>query len=139
MDATTRRPATGATRGLLQIGDVAERTGLSLRSVRYYEEVGLLPPAERSRGGFRLYTDAAVERLLVVKQMKPLEFTLEQMRELLDAVDELAAQPSSARRAELLTVLSGYQRLVSERIGTIRERLLSAEALQSSLDDLLLT
>ena len=57
---------------MLTIGDVAERTGLSLRSVRHYEDVGLLPTADRSPGGFRLYGDAAVERLLVVTQMKPL-------------------------------------------------------------------
>ena len=39
----------------MQIGDVAERTGLSLRTIRYYEEIGLLPAASRSAGGFRLY------------------------------------------------------------------------------------
>lgn len=122
----------------MQIGDVADRTGLSLRSVRHYEDVGLLPEAERSPGGFRLYTEAAVERLAVIKQMKPLEFTLEQMRQLLDGVDELAAAPTAARRRELLDMLAGYQSLVSERIATMRERLRGAKALQDSLDDLLL-
>jgi DNA-binding transcriptional MerR regulator len=122
----------------MQIGDVAERTGLSLRSVRHYEDVGLLPEAERSPGGFRLYTDAAVERLLVIKQMKPLEFTLEQMRELLEAIDELAAGPSGARRRELLDVLADYQRQVGERVAVVRERLRGAKALQDALDELLL-
>lgn len=131
-------PAGGATRGLLQIGEVAERVGLSLRSVRYYEEVGLLPPAERSPGGFRLYDDAAVQRLLVIMQMKPLEFTLEEMRELLDHVDELAADPAPQRRREVEAVLTGYQMLVTERINKLRERLVGAKALQSALDDLLL-
>jgi len=122
----------------MQIGDVADRTGLSLRSVRHYEDVGLLPEAERSRGGFRLYTEAAVERLLVVKQMKPLEFSLEEMRELLDGIDELAAGPTPARRQELRDMLAGYQRQVGERIATVRERLRGAKALQDSLDELLL-
>ncbi len=125
-------------RGLLQIGDVAERTGLSLRTVRHYEEVGLLPPAERSPGGFRLYHDAAVQRLLVVKQMKPLEFTLEEMRELLEALDELRLGPEHTRRRELLDVLAAYQRRVAERVDTLRVRLLGAKALQDSLDDILL-
>ena len=66
----------------MQIRDVAERTGLSLRTIRHYEEVGLLPAASRSTGGFRLYSDEALERLLVIKQMKPRGFSLDQMREL---------------------------------------------------------
>lgn len=129
-------PSGARTRGLLQIGDVAERTGLSLRTVRHYEEVGLLPPAERSPGGFRLYTDAAVERLLVVKQMKPLEFTLEQMRELLDALDELAGNPSDSRSADLIVVLERYQGLVEEQTAKLRERLAGAKALHTKLNDL---
>jgi DNA-binding transcriptional MerR regulator len=122
----------------MRIGDVAERTGLSLRTVRHYEDVGLLPAAQRSPGGFRLYTDAAVERLLVITRMKPLEFTLEQMRELLDALDELAAGPSTQRREELVSVLSGYRGLLAERTAKLRERILGAKALQDELDDLLL-
>ena len=122
----------------MQIGDVAERTDLSLRTVRHYEDVGLIPTAQRSPGGFRLYTDAAVERLLVIKQMKPLEFTLEQMREVLDALDELAADPTDARRRDLLDVLAGYQALVSKRTTKLREHLRGAKALQDALDDLLL-
>lgn len=122
----------------MRIGDVAERTGLSLRTVRHYEDVGLLPAAQRSPGGFRLYTDAAVERLLVITRMKPLEFTLEQMRELLDALDELAAGPATQRRGELVSVLSGYRGLLAERTAKLRERILGAKALQDELDDLLL-
>ena len=131
MASTTR------TRGLLTIGDVAERTGLSLRSVRHYEEVGLLPPAERSPGGFRLYTDAAVDRLLVVKQMKPLEFTLDEMRALLDAQDELAAGPAPARRRELQESLAGYRLLVEQRLAKLEQRLAGGRALHVSLGTLL--
>lgn len=57
-----------------QIGEVAERTGLSLRTIRYYEEVGLITPSARSQGGFRLYTEEDIARLGVVKAMKPLDF-----------------------------------------------------------------
>ena len=122
----------------MQIGEIAERTDLSLRSVRHYEDVGLLPVAERSPGGFRLYSQDAVDRLLVIKQMKPLDFTLDQMRELLDALDELAAAPDDARRRALHTALADYQRLVQERTAKLRERLRGAKALQDTLDDLLL-
>ena len=121
---------------MLTIGDVADRTGLSLRSVRHYEDVGLLPPAERSPGGFRLYTDAAVARLRVVMQMKPLEFTLEQMRDLLDAQDELAAGPPPGRRRDLQDTLAAYRLLVEQRAARLERRLAGARALQASLDAL---
>ncbi|MFD0806042.1 MerR family transcriptional regulator [Nocardioides caeni] len=64
---------------VMQIGEVAARTELSLRSLRHWEEVGLLRPSGRTEGGFRLYTEADVERILVIRRMKPLGFTLEQM------------------------------------------------------------
>ena len=57
---------------LLQIGEVAERVGLSLRSVRYYEEIGLVEPSDRTEGGFRLYSEEDVRRLLLVKRIKSL-------------------------------------------------------------------
>ena len=117
----------------MQIGEVAERTGLSLRTVRHYEDVGLLPESERSPGGFRLYTDAAVERLLVIKQMKPLEFTLEEMRALLDALDELAAGPEPDRRRALLASLADYRLQVEKRIAKLEERVSGARALHASL------
>ena len=60
----------------MQIGEVAEQVGLSLRTIRYYEEVGLVTPSSRTSGGFRLYTETEVARLRLVKRMKPLEFSL---------------------------------------------------------------
>ena len=79
-------------RATLHIGEVAERVGLSLRTVRYYEEQGLFAPAGRTEGGFRLYTEREVDRLLLIKQMKPLGFTVQQMRELLAAHDALGSR-----------------------------------------------
>lgn len=80
----------------LHIGDVADRVGLSLRTVRYYEEQGLVQPEGRTTGGFRLYTQTQVDRLLAIKQMKPLGFTLEEMRELLDARAVIADEQAAA-------------------------------------------
>jgi DNA-binding transcriptional MerR regulator len=74
---------------LHQIGEVAERVGLSLRTVRYYEEQGLLVPATRTDGGFRLYAEEQIERLALIKQMKPLGFSVQQMGQLLHARDTL--------------------------------------------------
>ncbi|MGI8480002.1 MAG: MerR family DNA-binding transcriptional regulator [Gaiellaceae bacterium] len=55
------------TTSLLKIGEVADRVGLSLRTIRYYEEVGLLEPTGRSPGGFRLYSEDQVTRLATLK------------------------------------------------------------------------
>lgn len=72
-----------------QIGEVAETVGLSLRTIRYYEEIGLVTPSGRTEGGFRLYTDSDVERLRLVKALKPVGMSLETMGELLECADIL--------------------------------------------------
>lgn len=118
----------------MQIGDVAERTGLSLRTIRHYEEVGLLPVATRSPGGFRLYTDQAVERLLVIKQMKPLDFTLEQMRELLELRERLTHPRLSRKTREgLLKELRAYTDLVEQKIADLQAQVANAQALATDL------
>ncbi|MGJ0119985.1 MerR family transcriptional regulator [Williamsia sp. MIQD14] len=79
----------------LQIGEVADRTGLSIKTIRHYDEVGLVAPSARSAGGFRLYTDADVDRLFAIRRMKPLGFTLDEMGELLRSLAVLD-DPASA-------------------------------------------
>jgi DNA-binding transcriptional MerR regulator len=124
-----------ADRGLMQIGEVADRSGLSLRTIRYYEEVGLAAPSARSQGGFRLYTDADLQRLQLVRRMKPLELTLEQMRELLDILDRLTTQPGPTRdeRARLLAGLRRYREAIRARCVALREQLAAAEAFDTGL------
>lgn len=99
MGNTTREPGE---RGSMLIGDLAEATGLSHRTIRYYDEVGLLPASSRSEGGFRRYTGADLQRMLVIRSMKPLGFSLEEMRELLQTVDLLAAEPGHRQAREKL-------------------------------------
>ena len=74
-----------------KIGEVAEITGLSIRTLRHYDELGLVAPSGHTAGGFRLYTDADVQRLFLVRRMKPLGFSLERMRQFLRATDVLSA------------------------------------------------
>ncbi len=121
---------------LMQIGDVADRTGLSLRTIRHYEEVGLLPEPQRSPGGFRLYSDEAVEHLLLIKRMKPLDFTLEEMRDLIDIRDQLT-QPrlSQTTRRDLTERLRTYHALVEHKLDRLRERVENAEAFATQLRD----
>lgn len=89
----------------MHIGELADRTGLSLRTIRHYDEVGLLKPTGRTDGGFRLYTHDDFSRLMVIRRMKPLGFTLEEMTELLRVIDTLgsgrAGSDAPAVRAEL--------------------------------------
>ncbi|MUL41756.1 MerR family transcriptional regulator [Streptomonospora sp. PA3] len=112
----------------MQIGQVAQRTGLSLRTIRYYGEVGLVEPSARSRGGFRLYTEADVDRLLLIKRMKPLDFSLEETRDLLQTLDGLA-EPGLAedRRAALAARLDAFEQAADERCRVLREQLAMAE------------
>ncbi|HUG07861.1 MAG TPA: MerR family transcriptional regulator [Acidimicrobiia bacterium] len=85
-----------------QIGEVAESVGLSLRTIRYYEEIGLVSPSGRSEGGFRLYTESDIERLRLVKALKPIGMSLETMGELLEAANQAGngRSSSSAKRLE---------------------------------------
>ncbi|OKH62679.1 MerR family transcriptional regulator [Mycobacterium sp. SWH-M1] len=79
-----------------QIGEVAARTELSIKTIRHYDEVGLVVPSARSAGGFRLYTIDDVNRLLAIRRMKPLGFTLDEMRQLLEALDVVTSDDASA-------------------------------------------
>lgn len=71
----------------MHIGELAERAGLSLRTLRHYDEVGLLRPSGRSGGGFRIYSEQDHDRLLLIRQVRALGFSLEDIAELLDALD----------------------------------------------------
>ncbi|UKJ63212.1 MerR family transcriptional regulator [Cellulosimicrobium cellulans] len=112
--------STGTFPATMHIGAVASRTGLSLRTLRHYDEVGLVRPSGRSDGGFRLYTEQDVERLLVVRRMKPLGFTLEEMADLLEISDRLAAGDVDSRLRERLAV---YVATAEERRADLARKL----------------
>lgn len=78
----------------MHIGELAERTGLSLRTIRHYDDVGLLPATARTDGGFRVYSEEDFERLMVIKQMKPLGFSLEEMADILTILGDLQGRES---------------------------------------------
>ncbi|WP_327296004.1 MerR family transcriptional regulator [Streptomyces sp. NBC_01197] len=119
----------------MQIGEVASRTELSLRTIRHYEETGLVRPSARSQGGFRLYTEADVARLMVIRRMKPLGFTLDEMRGLLEATDRLddPAPLGAADRAALLERIRGYEEAAAGRVDDLRIQLARAEEFAATL------
>ncbi|AQW54970.1 MerR family transcriptional regulator [Streptomyces violaceusniger] len=121
----------------MQIGEVAARTELSLRTIRHYEETGLVVPSARSQGGFRLYTEADVARLMVIRRMKPLGFTLDQMRDLLEATDRLdsGAELPPDEREDLLERVRGFQEAARQRVADLRTQLARAEEFAATLGE----
>ncbi len=120
----------------MQIGQVAARTELSITTVRHYDEVGLVTPSARSAGGFRLYTEADVERLLVIRRMKPLGFTLAEMKDLLNSLEVLAGEGATAkRRTAAARYLHECRSKVDESAAMLRKHLAYAEELSGLLSD----
>jgi DNA-binding transcriptional MerR regulator len=116
--------------GLLQIGQVAGRTGLSLRTIRFYEETGLVRPTSRTEGGFRLYSEDDVARLEIIKRMKPLGFSLEEMQDLLALLARLTRTPGDPVLAERLRM---FHEAALARVGALREQVAVAEDFAGSL------
>lgn len=121
----------------MQIGQVAVRTELSITTVRHYDEVGLVTPSARSAGGFRLYTEADVERLLVIRRMKPLGFSLTEMKDLLDALDVLNDDGTSTpARTDAAQYLQECRSKAQESAAKLRKQLAYAEELTALLSAL---
>jgi len=120
--------------GHLQIGVVAERTELSIRTLRHYDETGLVTPSARSAGGFRLYTEADIDRLTTIRRMKPLGFTLEEMKQLLDSLDVVADE--SSRPDQVLTAaeyITSCHTRAQEQCQHLRRQLAYAQELTDVL------
>lgn len=84
----------------MHIGELAERTGLSLRTIRHYGDIGLLPATSRTEGGFRVYTDADLARLQRINYLKPLGFSLEEIAEVVGLLDLDSLTPDQRDEAE---------------------------------------
>ncbi len=119
----------------MQIGVVAERTAISIPTLRHWEDAGLIVPSARSAGGFRLYTEDDVQRILVIRRMKPLEFSLAEMREVLDALDTLTDPGASAEDAQSAqTVLLAARQRVHDATARLKKRLAYAAELDGILE-----
>jgi DNA-binding transcriptional MerR regulator len=119
-----------------QIGEVAERVGLSLRTVRYYEEAGLARPSRRSNGGFRLYGEDDITRLELIKRMKPLGLTLKQMSELLRARDQVReGDPEDPAYARARERLARFAELARRRCAELHHEIELAEQFSGELQE----
>ncbi|OZC51174.1 MerR family transcriptional regulator [Rhodococcoides fascians A21d2] len=118
----------------MQIGQVAQKTELSIRTVRHYDDVGLVTPSARSAGGFRLYTETDVERLLVIRRMKPLDFTLAEMKQLLESLDILGDENATDdARSSAAAFVRDCHTKAEDSCRTLRRQLAYAEELTEVL------
>jgi DNA-binding transcriptional MerR regulator len=109
---------------LIHIGHVAARAGVSSRTVRHDQSVGRVVPSGRTKGGFRRHTGPDVRRLLLIRSLKPADFSLEQLEEIVTLRDAIVDGGAPAE------VVSRYQAIIAEAVHRIRlqrERLVAAE------------
>ncbi|SJN11163.1 Transcriptional regulator, MerR family [Leucobacter sp. 7(1)] len=119
--------------GMMHIGELAERTELSLRTIRHYDQIGLLAPSGRSEGGFRLYTEDDYERLMLIRRMKPLGYSLDQMGDLLRALE--ASAGGGAVGADAAELLSQFLADAEERRAKLAKQLAAADEFIGLLGD----
>ena len=110
---------------MMHIGELAERTGLSLRTIRHYDQIGLLAPSGRSEGGFRLYTEDDYNRLMLIRRMKPLGYSLEQMGDLLKALDSVRRDDATGADGEI--ALAHFLEDAEERRAKLAQQLAAAD------------
>ena len=105
-----------------KIGELARRTGLTVRTLHHYDEIGLLSPAERSDGGHRVYDEADVQRLYRIVSLRSLGFPLDAIAQALDseAFDPKAAVDDHLRRLE--AQIAQEQQLL-DKLRRLRQRL----------------
>ena len=129
--------------GLYQIGEIARRTHLSLRTLRYWEEVGLIRPTVRTAGGFRLYSDDELVRVQLVRAMKPADLTIEELRELADLVESVRRprRPGSSATnppdTAAIARLEAFIARIRARCEILRGRIDDAEAATLELERLI--
>lgn len=106
------------------IGELADRTGVTPETIRYYERVGVLPEPRRTGGGYRVYGPDAIERLVFVARSRSLGLSLEEIAEIV-AMVERGVEPCEHVRDRLEGRLTEVEERIAE-LGRLRERLREA-------------
>ena len=102
----------------LRIGDLAAKTQKTVRTLRYYEEMGLLQPSSHTGGGFRLYRAEDVNRVLLIDRLQDLGFRLEKIGEILQAWGSAGTGGDASGR--LQTLLEAGLQDTRQRIGRLQ-------------------
>jgi MerR family Zn(II)-responsive transcriptional regulator of zntA len=117
---------------LLKIGELAKRAKVTKRTIRYYEELGLLSPSERSEGGFRLYNENDLSRLLFINRFKEIDFPLDKIKELIDSIE--IGDDKARRVSASLSLLDKQLQQVKEEIKNLRDTKTNIESAIDSLN-----
>ena len=88
---------------MMTVNEVSRLTGVSIRTLQYYDTIGLLPPTEYTQAGYRLYDDTAMERLQQILLFKELEFSLKEIKKIISAPD-FDKKKALEQQIELLTI-----------------------------------
>jgi MerR family transcriptional regulator, thiopeptide resistance regulator len=114
----------------LKVGELARQTGLSVRTLHYYDEIGLLSPSQRTGSGHRLYAVGDVVRLQQIKSLQHLGFTLREVRECLDRPDFPLRRVIQLHLSQLKEKIELQHRL-SDLLERVATRLRSGEEVSS--------
>ncbi len=108
----------------LLIGKLADRTGVNIETIRYYERVGLLPPPPRTEGGHRAYDGHHVQRLAFIRRSRELGFSLNDIRTLLQLADRSDPACATVREVTL------------RHLADVRSKIASLRKLEGALKDM---
>jgi DNA-binding transcriptional MerR regulator len=122
-----KRQIQESTRRSLRIGALAERAGTNAPTIRFYEEIGLLRPADRQAGGQRAYGNEDVKRLTFIRRCRDFGFSIEQVRSLVALVQDRERSCMEARD------------LAQEHLAAVRAKLNELRALERSIVDFIAT
>ena len=123
---------------LYSIEQVATRTGLTKRTLRYYEEMGILPPTDRTEGNYRRYSENDIQRLERIKELRNLlGFSLTDIRKLLEAEDERGqikiAYLHETEATAKLAQLDRSDELIRGQLALVEEKLVGLQQMHASL------
>lgn len=119
-------PSTAQEGELLTRGALAARSGCNVETIRYYEQIGILPAPPRSQGGHRLYGHDLIKRLTFVRRSRELGFTLEEIRQLLRLVDG-----GNYTCAQIETLAHEHARDIRQKIADLKKLKSALETMAS--------
>jgi MerR family Zn(II)-responsive transcriptional regulator of zntA len=109
---------------LMRIGDLAKKAGTTMRTIRYYEQLGLIEPAARTRGGFRLYEEEELRKLRLIKTLQLVETPLAQVKAFFD----------QRRRGRVASdIAAGISELLAEQLRGVEQRIAQFRTMEASL------
>ncbi len=118
----------GNGKNLMRIGDLAKKAGTTLRTIRYYEERGLIAPAGRTKGGFRLYEEDELRKLHLIRNLQHLDIPLAQVKALFD-------ERQRGRAAS--EIAPGIQQILRQQLVEMDSRMSQYRAMQESVRETL--